>query len=237
MVVNVFNFLEEIELVAMLGGDINESGDVFGEAAAAIADAGLEEVLADAFIEADAVGNVVDITTGEFANAGNGVNEGDFGGEERIAGVFNEFGAFDVSEEDGHIEWLVDLSHNLAGTVVTNTDDHPVTRHKIFDGAAFAEEFGVADDVEVDLVDIMFGEDFGNEIAGSDGDGTFIDDNFIGISVLSNLLGCGFNVGEVGGTVVVGRSTDGDENSISLLGGFGETGGKRKAAGGYVFFH
>lgn len=72
-----------------------------GKAAAAEADAGAEEFVADAFVVADGFGEFGDVAAGGVAEFCHGVDEGDFGGEEGVGGDFDEFGGGVVRYDEG----------------------------------------------------------------------------------------------------------------------------------------
>ena len=99
--VDLFDLGEEAEVDAELLGDGAEGGDVLGEAGATVADAGTEEAGADAAVEADAAGDLLDVCAGGLAEVGDGVDEGDFEGEECVGGVLDDFGGLGGGEQQG----------------------------------------------------------------------------------------------------------------------------------------
>src|SRR5699024_3316837 len=75
---------------AVLLGARAEGADVLGQAASAEADAGAEELRADAVVHADRAGHVGDVRTGDLAHLGDGVDEGDLRGQEGVGGDLHQ---------------------------------------------------------------------------------------------------------------------------------------------------
>ena len=124
---------------------------VLGKARAAIAGPGMQEFAADAAVEADAAGHVLHIGADLLAQIGDLVDEGDLGREKGVGRVFDQFGGFDVGEHDrrfDQIERAVERPHHRAGGLAVGADDDAVGAHEILDRRAFAQKFGVGDDVE-----------------------------------------------------------------------------------------
>ena len=61
----------------------------------------MQEFAADAVVEADAAGNLLDVAADLLAQIGDLVDEGDLGGEERVRSIFDEFGGAPGGEENG----------------------------------------------------------------------------------------------------------------------------------------
>jgi hypothetical protein len=66
---------------------------VLGEAGAAVAQARVEELRADALVGAHALADAVDVGAVGLAEVGHLVDEGDLGGEEVVGGVLDHLGA------------------------------------------------------------------------------------------------------------------------------------------------
>ena len=77
--------VEQLEVVAGVAGELLEGGDVLREAAAAVADSGLQELRADAGVEAHAARDLGDVGADLLADVGDLVDEGDLGGQEGVA--------------------------------------------------------------------------------------------------------------------------------------------------------
>ncbi len=73
---------------------------VLGKARAAVARAGVQELAADAVVEADAARDLLHVGADLLAQVGDLVDEGDLGGQERVGGVFDEFGGAPAGVED-----------------------------------------------------------------------------------------------------------------------------------------
>ena len=105
-------------LDAELAGAVHERADVLGQAAAAEADAGVEELAADARVVADRVGEVDHVRAGGLAHLGHGVDERDLGGQERVGGDLHQLGGRVVGDDDrdaGVGDRRVELAHRLLG--------------------------------------------------------------------------------------------------------------------------
>ena len=89
---------------------------ILGEARAAIARPGMEELAADAAVEADALGDVLHIGADLLAQIGDLVDEGDLGGKEAVGGVFGEFRRLDRGEDHrrlDQVERTIELAHDV----------------------------------------------------------------------------------------------------------------------------
>ena len=141
--VDALDFLEQGEWGAEFVGDGDEGLDVFREAGAAVAEAGIQEGAADAAVHADAVGDEFDVGAAGFADGAEGIDVADLEREEGIRGVFDEFGAVHVGDEDGGLERIIHAAHEVGSAVARCADDDAVGLHEVGHGAAFAEEFGI----------------------------------------------------------------------------------------------
>ena len=99
LIVDGDDTVEETELVTVILGDADERERVFREARAAPAWPGLEELLADALVVADAEDHRVDVGADGLADGGDGVDEADLGGQERVARVLDGFGRGRVGDD------------------------------------------------------------------------------------------------------------------------------------------
>jgi hypothetical protein len=112
----------------------------------------MQKLAADAAVEADPAGDILDIGADPFAQIGDLVDEGDLGREKGIRRVFHQFGSLDIGEQHrclAQIERPVELAHNLPGPVVVGADHHPVGAHEVLDCRALAQKFRVRGDVEI----------------------------------------------------------------------------------------
>lgn len=247
--IDFFDFGEDAKVGAELLGDGAEGGYVLGEAGASVADARAEEAWPDAAVEPDAAGDLFDVSLSGLAEIGDGIDEGDLHGEEGIRGVLDDLRAFGGGEEErGRMgdragsgdgfgllvvlaggEGSVDEAEEIGSAGVVGADDYAVGVEKIGDGRAFAEEFGVGDDVEELVVNTVALDGTTNPLVGIDGDGAFFDDDFVGVEGAGDFAGYGFDVGEVGVTVLTLGGSDGDKDGLCGESGLGEIGGEADA--------
>jgi len=214
---------------AVVSGDTDQGFGILGEAGAAVAGTGMEEFGANPAVHAHGFCDGLNVGADGLADVGDLVDEGDLGGQEGVAGIFDQFGSFDVGKDEGcfdEIEGAVDLFHNLTGAVGLGADDDPVGAHKVADGAAFPEKFGVGDDVKGDFLGLVGRDDLPDAGAGADGDGGFVDDDFVVVDEGRDLPGHCFHMLQVGGAVLLGRCADGDKNHLGAVEFFGDVGGK-----------
>ena len=79
---------------------------VLGEARAAEARAGMQELAADAAVEADAARHVVHVGADLLAEIGDLVDEGDLGREEGVGRVLDQLGGLEVGEDDRRLDQI-----------------------------------------------------------------------------------------------------------------------------------
>ena len=129
-----------------------EGGGVLGEAGAAEARPCVQEVAADAAVEADPPGHVLHVGAEPLAEVGDLVDEGDLGGEEAVGGVLDELRRLQRGEEHRRLdeeERPVERPHDRPRPLALGADDHAVGAHEVLDGRALAQELRVRDDVDV----------------------------------------------------------------------------------------
>ena len=134
---------QQLEGVAGVAGQLLQRGDVLREAAAAVADAGTEEALADALVEAHAAGDLLDVGADALADVRDLVDEGDLGGEERIRCELDHLGGGRVGAEDRRLEIAVETRYasNVIGAVAADHD--AIWLAEVSDGRALAQELRV----------------------------------------------------------------------------------------------
>ena len=247
--VDLLHLGEEVEVDAELVGDGAEGGDVLGEAGTSVADAGTEEARADAAVETDAAGDLLDVRAGGLAEVGDGVDEGDLEGQECVGGVLDDLRRLGGGEQqrrrsgggaaagDGVRlrivgaggERRVDAAEQGGGRFGVGADDDAVGVQEVRDGGALAQELGVGDHVEEAAGDTVALEGAADPLVGVDRDGGFFDDDLVAGEGAGDLAGDGFDVGEVGvAGLGLGRA-DGDEDGVAGAGGLGEVGGETDA--------
>ena len=100
LLVDALGGFQHVELDAYRGGKVDEGLNVLRKAETPEAEAGLEELRADAGIEAHGVGDFLNVGADAFAEVGDDVGIADFQGEERVGCVLDEFGAADGGYEE-----------------------------------------------------------------------------------------------------------------------------------------
>ena len=226
--------------VGVVLGGLDQRLDVLGEAGAAVAAAGVEEVVADARVGADALADHLDVGTEHFGEVGEFVHEADARRQHGVGGILGEFGTLDVGDDQAFVVALeggVEGAHQVDGLVVLGADDDAVGAHEVVDGGAFLEEFGVGNDAvgDVDRTLREFVGDGSLDLGcGADGDRALVDDDLVVGHPAADAARGGKHVLEVGGAVFVGRGADGDELDGAVLHGFLDIGGEVQAAGGNV---
>jgi len=204
-----------------------------GKARAAIAGPGVQELVADPAVEAHALGHVLDVGAGAFAERRDLVDEADLGGEEGVGRVLDHLGGLERRVDDGKVaqeERTVDIAHDAAGAAVLGADDDAVGAHEVVDRRALAQEFGVRGDVEIGLR-AGAADHLGHLAVGADGDGGLGDDDRVAGQRLPDLLGRGHHVAEVGMAVAAPRGgADGDEDRGGAIDGGGQVGGEAEPA-------
>ena len=248
--VDLLNFGEEFEVDAELFRDRAEGGDVLGEAGAAVADAGTQEAGADAAVEANAAGDLFDIGVGRLAQVGDGVDEGDFEGEESVGGVLDNLrGLGGCVEQRRRVGRGANAGDCSGLTVVGTTGERRVdfgeqSRGGVADAAPTTmrsgwrkswtavpspQELGVGDDVEEAAGDAVALDGAPDPLVGVDGYGGLLHDDLVAGERAGDLAGDGLDVGKIGIATLRLGGTDGDEDRVALARGLGEVGGETDA--------
>ena len=134
---------------AIASAEVDEVEHVFLEAGTAKARACFEEVFSNAVVGAEDVGHFIDVSTGFFAEGGEGVDGGDALGQHCVGGEFGEFAGPDIGC-DNAFAWhpgCVDLNEALNGSktlfILWATDEDTVGMEEVLDGRAFGKELRV----------------------------------------------------------------------------------------------
>jgi hypothetical protein len=236
--------------VAVFAGGVGERAHVFGEARAAVAGAGEEEVVADSGVGADAGADFFDVGADALGEVGELVHEADLGREQRIGGVLGQLARSHVHElhavagaGEGFVELVQDFAGGFAVGGFGGADDDAVGFLEVVDGVAFFEEFGVgADDVALAG---MGGDEGGDAVCRADGHGGFgehdleaVDEHVLtGGEGFADGGGDLFDVGHLGLAVVALGGADGDEDDGAFAAGAFDVGGEAEAAGFVVALH
>ena len=218
---------------------------VLGEAGPAVAQAGVEEFIADAGVAGHAAPDLVDVAAVGLAEVGDLVDEGDLGGEHGIGGVLDHLRGGNVHDVDGVAvadEGLVELAHPAAGALVGDADHDAVGFVEVVDRGAFFEELGVRGHVEGF---VGFGFDgFADFFVGADRDGGLDHDDLAAAFVqlaagvagrvldrLADVARRGEDVLEVGVAHLIAGRAHADEDHLGVGVGLGLVGGEVQAAG------
>src|SRR3989344_802327 len=122
----------------------NERFYILGEAAPAISDACVQEAGADTVIQSEAVRDITDVPSRLFAEFREHVDEGDLGGEERIARILHNLCALPLHVEDGFPgarERLVELVDELRCPLVSvDAHDNAVRLQRVLHCTSFPQE-------------------------------------------------------------------------------------------------
>ena len=113
------------------------------QATAAVADAGPQEVAADALVQAHRVGHHRDVGAHLLTHVRDLVDERDLGRQEGVAGVLDHLRAGRIGAHDDGVEVAVELGHGITVGILVRADHDPVGLHEVGDGASLAQELGV----------------------------------------------------------------------------------------------
>ena len=158
--------------------------------------AGAEELGADALVVAHAEHDVVDVGADGLAHGGDGVDEADLGGQERVGGVLDRLGRGRVGDDRRRGDPEVQRRHPDGGGLVVGADDDPVGVEEVVHGRALAEELGVRHDEDVGPA-----QDPLDDPGRTDGHGRLVDDDRVRLQRTADRARRRLDVGQVGGAV------------------------------------
>ena len=208
---------------------------VFGEAAAAVSDAGEQESRSDACVGAHATTHHVHVSADELAEVGDLIHERDFGGQEGIRGVLGQFSTALVHEQHGvalaHVG-LVEFFHHLASALARATHHNAVGLHEIVHSKAFSQKLGIRHHVKIDVG--MSGHGLSNLVCRPYWDGALVHDDFVGRHDLAQFICDAEDVTQVGRTVFARRRGQGQKHNVRVVHGFLQVCRERKASRGDV---
>ena len=105
-----------------------------------------------------------------------------------------------------------------------------VGMQKLIDRRAFAQKFGVRDDIELLRLHAMAVQHTANPFAGMDRHRTLFHNHLVAVDGAGNLRDHGLDIRKVGGAVLALRRAHGDEDGLAALDGCAQIGGKAHAA-------
>ncbi len=103
---------------------------------------GLQELRADAIVQAHAARDLDHVGAGLLADVGDLVDEGDLGRQEGVGGKLDHLGAGDVGTHQRRSEGRIELDDRIARPVAVVADDDAVGVQEVLDGGALLEELG-----------------------------------------------------------------------------------------------
>ena len=124
---------------------------VLGETRTAKTGAGVQKLAADAAIESDAAGDVLNIGAQRLAQIGDLVDEGYLGREKGVGRVFDQLGGLYVGEQHRRLDQIerpVELAHDGPRPLAVGADHHSVGTHEIVDRRALAQKLRVGGNVK-----------------------------------------------------------------------------------------
>ena len=192
---------------AELAGAGHERADVLGQAAAAEADAGVEELAPDPVVVADRVGELGDVGAGGLADLGHGVDEGDLGGQERVGRGLDQLGGGVVGDQargaGGQRAGVHGVEQGDVGLGGGPGDavHEPVGGHGVLDGEALAQELGVPGQAHPGAGGGAGLHRLAQPGGGADRDGGLAHDQRLGGQVRGQGRARGVDVGGVGGVL------------------------------------
>ena len=140
--------VEQLEVVARVAGELLQRGDILREAGTAEADPRLQELGADAVVQAHAAGHLDDVRAGLLADVRDLVDERDLRREERVRGELDHLRRLHVGAHDRRRQRRVERLDGVAGPVVVVADHDAVGRHEVLDRRALLEELRAGDVAE-----------------------------------------------------------------------------------------
>ena len=242
--VRFFDGVEHFELHAgFVRRSFDQGFDVFGKAGAAITCTGIQEVVADTGIAADAFANLLDVCPHELGQIGQFVHEADAGGQHGVGRVFGEFGAANVHHKQAvmvALEGRIQGAHIQLGLLVVAADHDATRAHEVLNRRAFFQELGVGHHAEWRAhrpFGQLFFNDAAHHIGGANRHGAFIDDDFVVIHVAPDVAGCGCDVLGIRAAVFAGWRTHGNKlNGAEMRSGF-KIGREMQPSGFHVARH
>ena len=191
--------------------------DIFGKTAAAVAEARVEELGADAAVKAHPLGHLLDICPQLFADHGDLVDKTDLGGQEGVAGIFDHFGGAQVGHQDARPQRQVELGHFFGGGWGAATDHHPIRVHKVVERRPLACEFRAADHGEVDRRGLAAANDVRHPVPGADRNRALVDHDQGVAHGTRHRLSSHAHIAQVGFAIYAARGADTDKKKLSLV--------------------
>ena len=222
--IHTLNSLKHFHGIAVLVGSLDQGLDVFGETAATIATACIQELTTDTGVGTNSRAYHINISPYPFAKVGNIVHERDTGGQHRVSGIFGHLSRGDVHENHTEIvnqEGLVQLGQHLLGMFALHTHHDTVGRHEVLDGITFLQELRIGGYVKLQVLQSTFGQLLFNGFAhlgsGTYGNGRLGDHYQIMVHVLTNGTSHLQHIFQVGRAILIRRSTYRREHNLHIV--------------------
>jgi hypothetical protein len=231
--------------MAVLVGRAAQRIDVLGEAAAAVAGAGIEEAVADARVGAYALPHQLDVGAHAVGQVRQLVHEADAGGQHGVGRVLGELRAAHVHHAgalvvavEGQVQLAQGRQRALASRRGVHAQHDAVGPHEVVDRRAFLQEFGIARHREVERVGQSARREFladhiGHLLRGAHRHGGLVDHHLEAVHVAADVAGRGQHVLQVGAAVLVAGRADGDVLHV----GEGDAGCDVRGEGEAAFLH
>ena len=140
---------EELEVVPSVRGQLLQRERVLREAAAAVADAGTQEVWPEPVVEPDSLGDLDHVGAERLADIRDLVDKADPRHEEGVRGELDHLRRGNVRMDDRSLQGPVQSRHRLAVIPGEGADHHAVRMREVVHGRSFREELRVRDVADV----------------------------------------------------------------------------------------
>ena len=221
---------QEAELVSRRLGGVVERGGVLREARTAVPGSRVQELEADAGVVPHAQRDLAHVRVHRFAQVGDGVDEGDLGGEERVRRVLDHLGRRRVRHEDRRLHVAVQLGDAHRDRGVVTADDHAAGLEEVAHRVALAEELGVRRHADV-VGRAGLAQLARHEEGRAHRHGRLVHDDGAGLQHGRDLPGDGLHRREVGGAGLGLGGLHAEEHELGVAGRLGGTDDELQAPG------
>ena len=192
---------------------------------------GAKEVLADALVGTHADDDVVDVGANAFADRGDGVDEAQLGGQERVGRVLDGFGRCRVGDDHRGADAVVERRHLQCRGLVVAADHDAIRLQEVLHCGPLAEELGVGHDLHVGPTHHPL-----DDLGAAHRHGRLVDDDRFVRQHGADLSRRGLDVAEIGGAVVALRCGHAQEGDLAIGCGVGRPEHERQPTAGDAFF-
>ena len=212
--------------------DVAQRSDVLGQARSPVADAGPEEVPADALVEGHPVDHAVNVHADLLAQAGNLVDEGHARRQEGVRDVLDHLGGPQVGDHHVARKPRVQVRDRTGVLGVAGADHDAVGPEEVLDGAALLEELRVGHDSGRSVILLEERADDGLDgLARPDRGCALVDDDGVAaVEQRRDLAAGGAEVAHVGRAGERLGRVDGKEHELGAVEGPRVVGGEAQVA-------